>query len=267
MMLGPRIHHRACHCGWEGVYNTTGYADKALRGHDCNADWSPRPCTHNGRHQHGHAATYKHCGCRCWPCRRAMLTDHHQAERNRAYGRSRLVPATPARDHLRRLMDAGMGRPRIAQLSGVEESILCRILAGKTRDGRRETTQRITRATEARILAVTYDPADGGPAIDGDTTARRLRALVALGFWPSLLARESGLHVAYIGRLLAGRRVRPGTARRIHDLYRRLADAPPPAGPYADRARRLAKRNGWRPPQRLGGRLITGAALEDPYAA
>lgn len=267
MMLGPRIHHRSCTCGWEGVYNTSGYADKAKRLHSCDTDWSPQPCTHGGRHEHGQRATYTHCGCRCWPCRLAMLEGTAECSRNRAYGRTRLVDATPARQHVAALQEAGLGLPRIAELSGVERSMITRLMAGKTRRGRREVTSRIARDTETALLAVTVDPADGGTPVDGDATARRLRALVALGWWPALLARETGYAQAYIDRILRGhpkhRRVRPGTARRVHDLYRRLADAPPPSGPYADRARRQAAVKGWTPPLRIAGRVVAGRAIEE----
>jgi hypothetical protein len=266
MMLGPRVHRRSCACGWEGVYNTTGYADKALRLHSCDTDWSPLPCSHGGRHHHGQRVTYTHCGCRCWPCRLAMLEDLDETTRNRAYGRSRLVDATAAREHVTNLREAGLGWPRIADLSGVEASILIRLVIGKTRNGRRELSQRITRETEAAILTVAADPADGGRPVDGDTTARRLRALVALGWWPALLARETGYAQAYIDRILRGhpkhQRVRPSTARRVHALYRRLADAQPPRGPYADRARRQAAAKGWQLPVRVGGRVVAGQPIE-----
>lgn len=267
MMLGPRTHHRACECGWEGVYNTPGYADKAQRLHSCDTDWQPRSCAHGGRHQHGQRATYTHCGCRCWPCRLAMLEQVAESERNRAYGRSRLVDAQPARAHLAQLREAGMGWPRIAELSGVERSIVRRIIWGKARNGRKETAQRITRDTEAALLAVTWDPADGGRPLDGDPTARRLRALVALGWWTAELARATGYGQAHIDRILHGhpkhRRVRPGTARRVHALYKHLADTPPPIGPYADRARRQAREKGWQPPLRIAGRVVAGNAIEE----
>lgn len=267
MMLGPRIHHRACSCGWTGIYNTAGYANRAHREHSCDTDWTPRLCPHPAGHQHGHRATYTHCGCRCWPCRLAMLEQYAEATRNRAYGRTRLVDAQPAREHIQRLRDAGMGWPRIVELSGLERSVVWRVVWGKTRHGRKEIAQRITRNTEAALLAVVWDPADGGRPIDGADTARRLRALVAIGWWPAALARETGYAQAYIDRILRGhpktRRVRPGTARRVHALYQRLADQPPRSGTYADRARSHAAANGWAPPLRLAGRLIAGRPLEE----
>lgn len=264
MMLGPRVHERSCNCGWYGAYNTAGYADKALRSHSCATDWTPRVCTHHTRHQHGTKASYSHCACRCWPCRLATLEHEDQCRRLRAYGRGRLVDAGFARRRLIDLRDQGLGRHRISELSGVDESILLRIVVGKIRRGRRELTRRITRETEAAILAVTVDPADGGLPVDIGPTRRRLRSLVALGWYPSLLAREAGMNQAQLDRLLGGamRRVRPGTARRVHALYRDLALRPSPTGVYADRARARARSAGWPRPTIVGGRVLAGLPLE-----
>ena len=196
-----------------------------------------------------------------------MLEQCEEIAKNRAYGRSRLVDAVAARQHVAALREAGLGLPRIAELSGIERSLIDRLMWGKSRNGRREFSQRITRDTEAALLAVEFDPANGGRPIDGEATARRLRALVALGWWPAMLARETGYEQAYVDRILRGhpkhRRVRPSTARRVHELYRRLADVPPPVGPYADRARRQAADRGWTPPFRLGGRAVAGRAIEE----
>jgi hypothetical protein len=212
---------------------------------------------------------HKHCGCNCEPCRTATADAELTAERNRAYGRQRFVDPGPAREHVLALMAAGMGRPRISEISGIEQSIITRIVFGKTRNGQRERSRRITRGTEAALLAVTWNPADHGPAIDGTDTRRRLRALVAMGFYPAMLARELGYAHGYLDRIINDetRRVRPGTARKIHALYRRLADATPPKGPYAARAREQAAAAGWQPPLRLGGRVIAGTPLGESGAA
>lgn len=263
MSAHPRSQLRACECGWSGVYTTAGYADKALRSHSCDVDWRPRECAHRTRHEHGTYACYNHCGCHCWPCRLAMLEQIAGAERRRAYGRGRLVDATAARQHLIALRAAGMGRPRISELSGIEHSVLTRILIGKHRNGRREFSTRITRGTEAAILLVSPDPADGGAPVDIGPTRRRLQALIALGWYPSLLGRQLGLNQAYLERLLTRMdRVRPGTARRIHAQYLDIAQRPAPTGVYADRARRQARERGWPLPIRLGGRVLAGTALE-----
>lgn len=260
----PRPHRRECSCGWSGSYPTAGIAERSKRRHSCDVDWSPKTCEHGGRHTHGTAAMHKHCGCNCEPCRIAVADARLTSERARAYGRQRYVDADPAREHLRALMAAGMGRGRISALSGIEESMLTRLVIGKVRNGKREYTKRISRATESAILGVTWDPADGGASLDGSETRRRLRALLALGWYPVLLARETGYEQAYIDRLIYDddRRVRPGTARRIHAIYRRLADAPPPTGPYAARARERAREKGWTPPIRIGGRLIAGQPIQ-----
>jgi hypothetical protein len=259
-----RTEHTSCTCGWEGWYTTPGYAARAHRMHSCEYDYKPVSCR---IHQHGSAAHYKHCGCRCWPCRRATIDQEADRDRARAYGRGRYVDAQAAREHVRALMNAGMGWPRIVELSGVDAAVIRRLIWGKRRGRHREISARVGRETEARLLAVTWNLADGGPPVDGETTARRLRALVALGWYPALLAREVGWNRAYFDRVLyaTGKqiRVRPGTARRVHAIYRRLADAPPPRGTYADRARRQAIDRGWAQPLRVAGRALIGTPIDE----
>jgi hypothetical protein len=199
-----------------------------------------------------------------------MLTEAEASAKARAYGRGRLVDAQPAREHVRALMAAGMGAPRIAAASGVHPDVLRRVVWGKHRRGRREIAKRITRATEASLLAVAWDPADGGPGIDATVTIRRLRALYALGWYPSLLARETGIHRDIVDRFLRGEtrrgsgHVRPGTARRVHAVYRELATRPEPSGTYAERTRRRAAERGWTKPLRVAGRVLAGRAVETP---
>lgn len=271
MLTGARTHRAACDCGWTGSYTTPGYAAKAKAAHSCDVDWSPRACPHGGIHRHGTRACHTHCGCKCEPCRIATADDEAAMKRARAYGRTRYVPADRAREHVAGLIDLGMGVPRIATAAGLHRDTVERLVRRKWRKGRWETARRIARGTEARLLAVTYDPADGGQPIDASATARRLRALVALGWWPSLLARESGYEQAYLDRLLRGvgkqARVRPGTARRVHALYLRLSVVEPPTGTYAERARRKAAANGWQPPARIGGRVLAGQPIDEPEAA
>lgn len=264
MLTGTRTVHTSCGCGWEGWYTTRGHADRAHRMHSCDVNYTPITCQ---IHDHGSAAHYKHCACRCWPCRLATLEQEAARLKARAYGRERMVDAGPARAHVRALMNAGMGWPRIVALSGVNATVVRRLVWGKKRNGRRELSQRVTRATEAALLAVAWNLADGGRPVAGETTARRLRALVALGWYPALLAREVGWNRAYFDRVLyaSGKqvRVRPGTARRVRAIYARLVDAPPPTGTYAARARREAAKRGWMPPLRVSGRALVGPSIED----
>lgn len=264
MLTGTRDIHASCPCGWEGWYTTPGYANKARRAHSCELNYAPLACP---IHEHGSAAHNKHCGCRCWPCRLAAAEQEAARVKARAYGRQRHVDASPAREHVLALMGAGMGCPRIVELSGVEATVVRRLVWGKRRNGRREFARRVSRGTESALLALTWNPADGGRPVDGDATARRLRALVALGWYPALLAREVGWNRAYFDRVLhaSGKqvRVRPGTARRVHRIYARLVDAPPPTGTYADRARRQAAERGWSPPLRIHGRVLMGRPIDE----
>ena len=84
------------------------------------------------------------------------------------------------------------------------------------------------------------------PRGDVTGTERRLRALVAIGYMQSEIAREMGTHESWLSRLIGGygRTVNAATVARVKEVYDRLAMTPGPS----DRARRHAKAKGWPPP-------------------
>jgi hypothetical protein len=143
---------------------------------------------------------------------------------------------SPARAvaHLERLREAGMGLRQVTGRTGVARSTLIELSA----------RARISRDTEARILAVSPEPA-GGARVSGIGTVRRLQALVAIG-WPGaqLAARIGWASNNLWGLILHQQRVNLATARLVADLYEELWDQPGPSV----RARSLAARNGWAPP-------------------
>lgn len=94
-----------------------------------------------------------------------------------------------------------------------------------------------------------WDRAQGRPrTIDATGTARRVRALQAIGYSFRQIAGLSGVperalhHPHYRGAT-----VYIGTAAAVRVTYDRICMAPM-NGPYAERNRRLAARNGWAPP-------------------
>ena len=112
----------------------------------------------------------------------------------------------------------------------------------------------INLATERTWLAVTHQPPTGRRAALKITpqvgTARRIRALVALGWTYNAITRETGIsatHLSDIARQTPRGRVGGHAATTIRATYDRLSMTRPD-GAYADRARRTAQHLGWPPP-------------------
>lgn len=189
-------------------------------------------------------------GCdRPWRSRR--LCDLHymrQWTRQHAYGtwESSLTDAQPARDHITALQAAGVSWKRLHELSGVPLSSIARIVIGRTERGEGPAKQ-ISRECEAKILAVTvpsvwWVKAAGSRVGDQTGTTRRLRALVAIGWSQSELARRLGWSAANAGTLFAGeRQVQARTARAVAALYDELSMTPGGSSRAVNRAARL----GW----------------------
>lgn len=281
----------SCDCGFTGRYSSQAKADFATRRHSCRrwleksasaargrlrdakVDRNPKPCHHKfADHQHGTYACYTLDACRCQPCRDAVRTYEQNRTRQQAYGRwDNLVDAQPARDHVRRLMAAGMGMKRIGAAADVGGGSLWKLLYGRVDSaGVRRQSRRLTKAVSERLLAVELDLADGAYVPNTDT-ARRLQALVANGWSMSKLGAFLDVQPGNFNPVITGarRKVTVATAKRVHALYIELADQAPPEDIHqnksaATRARNLAARNGWAQPLRIGGRLHVGATLSLP---
>lgn len=109
-----------------------------------------RPCTHRRVHQHGTVQRYNQDRCKCVECRKAVAdyqrTRHHQI----SYGRwSAYVDATPVRAHVRELMRAGEGWKAIAELAGVSEQTVQRLLYGGR--GRPPAVRMLRRTADALL--------------------------------------------------------------------------------------------------------------------
>ncbi|MGC4984304.1 hypothetical protein ACLQ18_27295 [Streptomyces sp. DT193] len=201
---------------------------------------------------HGTRSRYSNHGCRCETCRTAHREYEQHRTRQKVYGTWQpYVDAEPARRHVRDLMTRGMGWRRIANVSGVANGTITKLLYGVPAKGRRPT-QRIRRETAERLLAVDYSAellADGA-LVDATGTWRRIRALVSVG-WPKVhIARALGS--VGEGLQLDERLVLASTARRVAELYDAWWDVDPtehgvqPA--QVGRARRYAAARGWAPP-------------------
>lgn len=221
--------------------------------------------------EHGTLAAYKVEGCKCGPCEAANT--RYVARRNRliAYGQWRpYVDAEPVREHVRTLQAAGLGWRRIAQLAGVPNGSISKLIYG---DGRRgmAPSKRVRPHTAAAVLAIQpgLDVLGGTALVDGAGTRRRLQALVAVGWAQARLADHLGIHRTNLNKMLLDqdKPVYARTARAARALYEELWDSPPPQGGHrekisASRARNYARERDWFPPAAWDDDLIDLPAAE-----
>lgn len=215
--------------------------------------------------EHGTKARYNR-GCRCGACSGANRESQAQRARLTAYGRWQpYVDATPAREHLRMLMGAGIGWKRAAVLAGISYGTVTNILYGASG---RPPAARVRPETEQAILSVKagLDALDDLAVTDATGTRRRVQALAAVGWPQAALAARLGTTKGNLSATVNGTRVRAGTARAVRGLYEELWDAPPPQGTRWERtastsARHRAERQGWAPP------LAWNDDIDDPAAS
>lgn len=133
---------------------------------------------------HGTRAKYV-CGCRCDACRTANRMYARKRAKTRIFhGGNPLVPAEPARLHLRRLSRDGVGRRAVERASGVPNSILLEI--------RTKRKAMIRRSTEKRILDIGLEALADHALVPADKTWKRINELIEEGFTKAELARRLG---------------------------------------------------------------------------
>ncbi|MDR6574321.1 plasmid maintenance system antidote protein VapI [Curtobacterium sp. 320] len=208
---------------------------------------------------HKHGATrncYNSHGCRCEDCTTSITNAQRDYRKAKAYGRwtSPLVDAEPAREHVQRLREYGIGVNRIGRIANFP--MIGRLIYGPpTAPGQpRVPLRRIDAEKARRILAVrpTIDLIADGARIPARGTHRRLQALVAHGWSQMRLSYELGLGPNEVNRLLRTSQVSGRTHRSVAQLFDRLWQVPPPEGTTAQRttyrrALTLARANGWVP--------------------
>lgn len=208
------------------------------------------------RHDHGDNAMYVKHSCRCSACREASMALQRATRRAKALGRGYLTDAEPARQHVRDLMDGGMGWKRIALAAGVSMKSLSALLYGRGSDDPRPPRKQISRMLEAKILAVELVPT----TVVAVGSARRVQALSAAGWSIARVAKRMSAQPSYLGRVVRhpDARIRVETAQRIEAVFDELWDKTPPAANNLEAARvrrvRLdAAAKGW----------VTAAAWDD----
>ncbi len=264
-------------CGHVGRYKSPAMAKAYFPRHKCEtviarrerarrrlkraaAEGVRRDCQcKQANHQHGTRTAYTVDRCRCRACRDANTAAERERERQQLYGRyDRLVDAGQARAHLQELGASGMGWKRVAKIAGVATGTVYPILYGKYAENpshpeHRPPRKRITREVHDKIMAVELKLADGA-LVDQTGTARRLRALVAIGWSQSRLAVRLGWLPTSAGPVFHGtHRVTVATARAVQGLYAELWDQTPTAATRFERrgitmAKRYAAAHGWAPP-------------------
>ncbi|ACU71945.1 hypothetical protein Caci_3036 [Catenulispora acidiphila DSM 44928] len=214
---------------------------------------------------HGYTR-YKADGCRCYTRCWAVAEYNDRRERAIAYGTWRpFVDAQPVRDHVNNLRRCGIGQRRIAQLSGVSGNTLTRILYGAPAKGLAPTT-RMRPEIAVKLMAVRPGPFALADGIDIDCTgsARRVQALVAIGWPQEHLGARIGMSGSNLIASVKQRQITAGKARAIAALYLLLENADPlvygVSGTSRLRAVLLAERNRWAKPATWDGRDIDDAA-------
>lgn len=235
-------------------------------------------------HKHGASSTcYILHKCRCRPC--GYATSERARRRAIAHEAgtfdSGLVDAGPVREHVQLLLSSGLGWKRVAALAGVGNTAVSQLIYGRkgtVGDPRKgEVLKRVSRRTADAILAVqpSLELLADATLVPARPYARRLQALVAIGWSQSKLARALGMTPSNFRilreyerdqarRRRRGTFIQAGTARAIVALYERLAFRVPAQPTKAERIAYLrsvsyARQRGWPVP-------MDWAAADDDFA-
>jgi transcriptional regulator with XRE-family HTH domain len=208
-----------------------------------------RPAIPAEAFDHGDHRRYRR-GCRCEKCKAGANRANIKNRYLRQTERGLMRPADRAADHLLRLRAAGLDDKTIRSLTGICPDVMYRIL-------RREGV--IHARTEARITSVPVPNTSGTSSnrayIPGHGTVRRLRALVAAGWYQAELARRLGKQKENLKQIIdrgETGQVAQYVADEVRALYAELHNQTPEehgvAARFADRARTTAANRGWAPP-------------------
>lgn len=148
--------------------------------------------------------------------------------RDRAHGRRRYVSATDTRAKLQEFVDADVPVRAIARASGLSDTAVAHIIAGRHEQVQRQTAARIASLT----LNDVYARASGSVPSVG--AVRRVQALMALG-WPKADLEAEGVPS---GQLVTRSRdlISVEGWRQVRDVYDRLSMTLGPSHAARDRA-------------------------------
>lgn len=160
------------------------------------------------------------------------------------------MDASLVRAHMISLQAQGVTRQRIAELSKTPHSEIVNIAY---EGPRKPATVRVRTETAERILAVrpAWDGLPDGAFIPSTAAVRRLRALVAIGWPPPVLAERLGFYLTYLNKILRGEKstVTARTDRAVDVLHDELWKISPASrgvrAASIARAKSRAKANDW----------------------
>jgi transcriptional regulator with XRE-family HTH domain len=190
-------------------------------------------------------------GCRCEPCSAANREQARLESRLRAYGQWQpYVDAEPVRQYVCELRASGTGWRRVAELAGLSQSTLSKILYGGPGD--RPPAKGVRAETAKAILAVRPSLAPHA-LTDATGTHRRVQALVAGGHSQAQLAGRLSMTRPNFGSMMQRDQVTVETREAVRELYDQLWNQPPAEQDHhsrqaASRARNHAAERGWVPP-------------------
>lgn len=154
----------------------------------------------------------------------------------------------PVRKRVLLLIDAGHSQRTVSEAAGIPEATVENILYRNTR---------VTRATFDAVMSVAVLPPWETPGVvlrprdkvPGTGTARRVQALVWMGYSIQEIAKATGLNTARLGVMARSPHamVQVRVAERIKAYYRQ-ALVRTPGGVRRDRTRRWAESQGWEGP-------------------
>lgn len=168
--------------------------------------------------QHGTRAKYVVEKCRCEPCTNANRTYARQRDRHARrvrYGfdepNPAFIDATEAREHLLWLSSVGVGKRRVAELTGVSLSAIDKLRQGNRTKCRPETA--------AKILGVGRSRASDGAFIDAKKTWRLIDDLLKHGWTKQAIAKAIGSKAQRPALQLQPNKVTARNARAIEQLH------------------------------------------------
>ncbi|MFF9287571.1 helix-turn-helix domain-containing protein [Streptomyces griseosporeus] len=199
--------------------------------------------------RHGTANRYSY-GCRCTPCTKAATRADAERKLDRLAGRPRQIPAAPAAEHAKKLLERGLTVTQVAREAGLEPSTIRRLVNGQ---------KEMLAANAAKVLAVPLDVRVSSGDVPALGATRRIRALYALGHFNWRIAQEAGVSRDTISALAAGLwpTIKVSADDGIRAAYDRLCMK---TGTSA-KTRILAQRRGWAPPL-----AWEEEAIDDPSA-
>ena len=168
-----------------------------------------------------------------------------------------LIDATPVREHILELCDAGMTLTCIARFAGVAHTTVCAFINGRPHD-RRGRQRTATPEVAAKILAVRALTAVG--------SLRRIQALTAIGWTGRKIAERADVSAAWLFALQPESPILIVNAEKLAAAYEEIRRLKPERNGvlpgHAANSRRRAKDNRWAPPSYWADRMDV---IDDPH--